>query len=140
MFVVACTGVELIAAARSASAHAASTCAGCGAVRASAEHAEIGGHNFKTGALLAFFVLPLARLNAPFDENQRALFQVLLRDLRLLAPHDNLVPLGALLALAIAIFVRFVGGDGKIGDGLSATGVARFRIAAQPAHENDLVH
>jgi len=40
------------------------------------------------------------------------------------------VPFGALLALAIFVFVRFIRGDGKICDGLAAAGVARFRIAA----------
>src|SRR6202035_4977919 len=101
---------------------------------------EISSHNFKTGALLTFLVLPLARLNAPFDENQRALLKILLRDFRLLAPHNDLVPLRSLLALAITIFVSFVGGHGKIGDGLSAPRVARLRIAAQPPHKNDLIH
>jgi hypothetical protein len=47
------------------------TTAGCGSgsssagtcghpVATAAEHAEIGGYNFKAGALLAFFVLPFA--------------------------------------------------------------------------------
>src|ERR1700733_9727084 len=89
------------------------------AIGATAEHAEIAGDNFETRALLAFFVLPLARLNAALNEDQGALFQVLLRDFGLFAPDDNLVPLGALLALAVFVFVGFVGGDGEIRHGLT---------------------
>ena len=65
-----------------------------------AEHAEIRGDDFKAGALLIFLVGPLARLNAAFQIDLRALFQILLGDFGLLAPDHNLVPLGALLALA----------------------------------------
>src|SRR6266852_7402379 len=121
---------------------AASSCSGtcCGALRASTEHAKIVGDNFKAGALLAFLVLPFAGLDAAFDKNQRTFFQILLGDFGLFAPDDDLVPLGALLALAVAIFVGFVGGDGKIGDGLAASGVARLGIAAQAADENDFIH
>src|SRR5260370_20767120 len=68
------------------------------ALGASAKHAKVIGYDLHRGALLAFAVVPLPRLNASFDKNQRALVQVLLRHLRLLAPHDDAVPLGALLA------------------------------------------
>ena len=110
------------------------------AVAASAEHPEIGGDDFKTSALLAFFVLPFAGLNAAFDEEQRTLFQILLGDFGLFAPNDNFVPLGALLAFAVAVFIGFVCGDGKIRDGLAAAGVTGFGVAAQAADENDFVN
>jgi len=83
--------------------------------------------------------LPLARLNATFDENQGTLFEILLSDLGLLAPNNNFVPLGALLALAVAIFIGFVSGDGKIGDGLASGSVASFRITTEAADEDDFV-
>ncbi len=119
----------------------ASTGAGaCGhTVAAAAEHAEIGGDNFKAGALLAFLVLPFAGLDAAFYENERAFFQVLLGDFGLLAPDDNFVPFGAFLAFAVAIFVSFVCGDGKICDGLAAGGEAGFGVAAETADEDDFV-
>src|SRR5258707_15644775 len=53
-------------------------------------------------------------------------------------PDDDLVPLGALLALAVFVFVGLVGGQGKICEGLAAAGVARFVIAAQAADEDHL--
>src|SRR6266478_1419901 len=136
------TGVEVVAAAaaaRSASTGTGSR-AGRGAFRASAEHAEIAGHDFKAGALLAFLVLPLAGLDASLDEDQRAFLQILLGDFGLFAPDDDFVPLGALLALAVAVFVGFIGGHGKIADGLAPTGVARLWIAAQAADENDFIN
>src|SRR6266481_5858045 len=43
--------------------------AACGAIGASAQHAEIIGDDVVAGALLAFLVLPLARLDAPLNEN-----------------------------------------------------------------------
>jgi hypothetical protein len=56
----------------------ASRCACSGAYRsaiaATTEHTEIASDNFKTGAFLTFFILPLARLNAAFDKQERALF------------------------------------------------------------------
>jgi len=57
----------------------------------------------------------------------------------LLSPNHNFVPLGALLAFAVAVFVGFVGGDGEIGDGLTAGGEAGFRVAAETADEDDFV-
>src|SRR5260370_24236982 len=93
------------------------------------QHAEFVGHNLETGPFLPFFVLPLARLNSPFDENQRTLLQILLRDFRLFSPNDDLVPLGALLAFARFVLVAFVGSHGKIGHCLAAPGVARLWIA-----------
>src|SRR2546428_677771 len=45
------------------------TSASCSAFGAATQHAEVAGDNFKTGALLAFFVLPFAGLDAAFDED-----------------------------------------------------------------------
>jgi hypothetical protein len=79
-------------------------------------------------------------LDAAFDENQRTFFQILLGDFGLLAPDNNLVPLGALLAFAVAIFVGLVGGDGEIGDGLAAGSEAGFGVAAETTDEDDFVN
>src|SRR6266704_1263678 len=113
--------------------------AACGsAFGAASQHAEVIGDDFKTGALLAFLVLPFAGLDAALDEDQRTLLEILLSDFGLFAPHDDLVPLGALLALTVFVFVRFVGGERKICDRLAAAGVVCFGITAQSAEENDL--
>src|SRR6266436_4847483 len=110
----------LAAAGAGCCAAAAASCSACGTAT---QHAEVAGDDFKTGALLAFFVLPFAGLDAAFDEDQRTLLQILLGDFSLFAPHNNLVPLGALLALAVFVFVRFIRGDGEICDSLAAAGV-----------------
>src|SRR6266480_162280 len=117
----------------------AATAASCSAFGAATQHAEVADNDFKAGALLAFLVLPFAGLDAAFDEDQRALLEILLGDFGLFAPDDDLVPLGALLALPVFVFVRLIRGHGKICDGLAAAGVARFWIAAQTADENDFV-
>jgi len=95
-----------IIATRAGTSTATSSCRG-GAFGAAAEHSEVVGHDFEAGTLLAFLVLPFAGLDATFDEDERALLEVLLGDLGLLAPNDNLVPFGALLALAVAVLIRF---------------------------------
>ena len=106
---------------------------------AATQHAEVAGDNLKAGALLTFFVLPFAGLDAAFDEDQRTLLKILLSNFSLFAPHDDLVPLGPLLALPVFVFVRLISGNGEICDGLAAAGVAGFGIAAQTADENNFI-
>jgi hypothetical protein len=133
------SGLIEIVAARSPAARSAST-GSCSGIGARTEHLHGVRHDIETGALLTFLVLPFAGLNAAFDVDHRPFFQVLLADLGEFSPSGDAVPLGALLALPIAVFVGFVGGHGEIGDGLAASRIARFRIAAQAADENDLVY
>src|SRR5215471_14019227 len=133
--VVSASGRFMLFAAVACSKAAATRCA----VATATQHAEIRGYNFKAGALLPLFVLPLARLDAPFDENKRAFLQVLLSDLRLFAPNHNFVPFRALLALAVFVAVGFVGRQGKIGDRLPASGVAGLRVAAEAADKDYFV-
>src|SRR5690348_5142398 len=133
------SGLIEVVAARSPAARSSSASNCCG-VGARTEHLHGVRHDIKAGALLAFLVLPFSRLNAAFDVDHRPFFQVLLADLGEFSPSGDAVPLGALLSFAIAVFVGFVGGHGEIGDGLAASGIARFRIAAQSADENDLVY
>src|SRR5216683_4490916 len=78
--------LQVVGTARCAPAHSASS--GSSAVGTAAKHAEVVGHNFKAGTLLAFLVLPFAGLDAALDEHQRTLLQILLRDFGLLAPDD----------------------------------------------------
>src|SRR5712664_4753776 len=116
-------------------------CAACGRTfGAATQHAAIGRNDLGGCPLLTFFVLPFPRLKAAFEVEKGSLFQILLSDFGQFAPHDDLVPLGTLLALAVFVFVRLIGGHGKICDGLAAAGIARFGIAAQPADENDFVN
>src|SRR5260370_41394029 len=114
--------------------------AACGsAFGAATEHAEIGRNNLCGCPLLTFLVLPFPRLKAAFEVEKGSLFQILLSDFGQFAPHDDLVPFGTFLALAVLVLVGFIGGHGKICDSLAAAGVARFGIAAQTADENDFI-
>src|SRR5579883_110148 len=61
-------------------------------------------------------------------------------DFGLFAPHNNLMPLGSLLPFAVAVFVRFVSGQGEIRNCLPAAGIPRFRIAPQASHQNHFVY
>src|SRR5713226_4669746 len=73
-----------------------------GAVLFRFEHPKIAGDDLKTSVLFAV-LFPLARLDPALDKNQRAFFQILLRDLRLLSPHDDAVPFGSLLTLTLLV-------------------------------------
>src|SRR5271156_6392428 len=113
--VVPTAGFDIVVSAATAAGRATAT---TGVIAASAEHAEVAGDNLKAGAFLAFLVLPFPRLDTAFNENEGALFQILLSDFGLLAPHDDFVPFGTLLAFTVFVFIRFIGGHGKIGDSL----------------------
>ena len=67
-------------------------------------------------------------------------FQILLRDLSQLAPQNDAMPFGALLAFAGSVLERFIGRQREIGDGLAAGGVAGFGIAAESAYKNRFVY
>ena len=81
-------------------------------------------------------IVPRARLDAAFDINHGAFLQILLADFRELAPHNDAMPFGALLALAIFIFEGLVGGEGKIADALTAGSETRFGIFAETADQD----
>ena len=93
-------------------------------------------------AVITILVLPFAGLQLAFDVNLGALLQVLLRD-----PHKafledrNLVPFGALAALTgILVFPGFRGRDPQIADLTAILELPDFRISAEIADKDDLVH
>src|SRR6266446_5229773 len=55
-----------------AGASCAATAARGSALGAATKHAEVGGNNLRGCPLLAFFVLPFARLNAAFEIEERS--------------------------------------------------------------------
>src|SRR5256714_1287322 len=90
--------------------------------------------------VLAVLVLPLARLQASFDVDLRALLEVLARDLRELAEEGDAVPFRLLLHLARLVLPLVGGRDGNVRDRAAVRHVARLRIASEVAHQNHLVH
>ena len=85
---------------------------------ARAEHLHAIGNDLSGIALLAFLVLPLARLQATFDVDLAALLEVLARDLGKSAEEGDAMPLGALLLRAGLVLPLIGGGDADVGDGL----------------------
>src|SRR5208283_5848266 len=75
------------------------------------------------------------------DVNLRALLAVLLDDAAdVLVEHDDVVPLGALLALAGGLVAPGLGGrEREVDDLVAGIGAADARILAQVADQNDLV-
>src|SRR5581483_5919663 len=114
--------------------------AGVAHALAAAEHLHAVGDDLGGGALLPLLVLPLARAEAPFDVDLRALLQVLARDLREPAEEHHAVPLGALLLLAARLVLPRVGGRHRdVADRPALGVVAGLGVAAQIAHQDDLV-
>src|SRR5581483_563105 len=83
---------------------------------------------------------PLAGPDRALDVDLRALLQVLADDLRELRVEHHVVPLGALLRLTgllVLPVLRRRAGDG--GDRAAGRQVARRRVLAEIADEDDLV-
>src|SRR5262249_20763733 len=98
------------------------------------------GDDLRRESLLALLVLPLARLDAPFNADLATLRQVLAGDLGLLAEHDHAMPLGRLLLLAVPIGPALGRRDSQIRDGLAALGETHLRIGSQIANQDHFVH
>src|SRR5690606_3037851 len=91
-------------------------------------------------AILARLVLPLAGAQAALDVELRTLAQVLAGDLRELPEEHHAVPFGALLLLAgLFVLPGLGGGQRDVGDGVAAGGVARIRVGAAVADQDDFV-
>src|SRR4029079_2379874 len=106
-----------------------------------AEHLEVLADDLGLVLLLAaVLVVPRARLDAPLDEDLLALGEVLAGDLGLLAVADDVVPLGLLLALTVAVLEPPAGGDAEVGHRLAGGQRADLGVAAQVADEDHLVH
>ncbi len=73
------------------------------------------------------------------DERGAALGEVLVTRLGLAAPHDDAVPLGALLALTGGIRPHLVGRDAQRADRLAVGRLPEFRILSQVAENHHFV-
>ena len=93
---------------------------GAAAAVAAVEHFHFAGHDVVCSALDAVFAGVFAALDAAFDIHFAAFFQILAGNFRQAAEHTDVVPFGALLALAVAVFPVFAGGNRKIGHGIAA--------------------
>src|SRR5436190_17835864 len=91
-------------------------------------------------ALVAVFVVPLARLQTALDVDLLAFRQVLGERFGLLAPQHDAMPLGFFLALARFVVPRFRGGHVDRRDGGAPGRVAQFRVTSEIPHEDDFIH
>ncbi len=92
--------------------------------------------NFRGVPVLAGLVLPFAGADAPFDENQLALFQIPCGDIAGRAKQGDPVPLGFLAGFARGLVLVGLGrGDSQICDAFAFCGVADFGVAPQSAYQ-----
>ncbi|EFE51007.1 hypothetical protein NEIELOOT_00156 [Neisseria elongata subsp. glycolytica ATCC 29315] len=106
----------------------------------SAEHFHFAADDVVSGALDAVFAGVFAALDAAFNVNLAAFFQVLSRHFGQAAVEGDVVPFGAFLTLSgLSVVPCFAGGDGKVADGLAVGHVAHFGVAAEVADKDDFV-
>src|SRR5262245_49655002 len=88
---------------------------------AAAQHLHLLGDDLGGVVVLAFLVLPLARLQAPLDVHRAPFLQVLTSDLGEPVVEDDAMPLGFLLLLAaVAVLPVAGGGDADVADRCAA--------------------
>src|ERR1035437_2744226 len=68
------------------------------------------------------------------------LLQILAGDLRQPFPEHDIVPLGAVLPVAVFVLVALVGGQGEFRHRLALRRVLDFGILAQVSNQNDFVY
>src|SRR5262249_59480868 len=90
-------------------------------------------------ALLAFLVVVLAAADGALDEDLPAFREVLATALGLLPPHDDVVPLGAVLALALLIGPLLGGREREARDGTTARREAELRVLPEISDQHHLV-
>src|SRR5262249_5484243 len=109
-------------------------------VAAAAEHLEVVADDLGLVALLAAVaIFPGARLQASLDVHLLTLGEVLPGGLRLAPPHDDVVPLGLFLPVAVLVLPASAGGEREARDGLPVGGGADLGIAAQVADQDHFV-
>src|SRR5262245_11419993 len=107
---------------------------------AAAEHLHLLGDDLGGVVVLAFLVLPLARLQAALDVHRAPFLEVLTSDLGQSVVEDDAMPLGFLLLLAaVAVLPVAGGGDADVADRCAAGRVAHLGVAAEVADDDDLV-
>jgi len=89
--------------------------------------------------LSGLLVVPRARLDLALDVDLPALGEELADVLALLAPHDDVVPLGLVLAVAGGVRVGLSRGQRETAPRGPALRVAHLRILAEVAQEDHLV-
>lgn len=98
-------------------------------VVAAAEHFHFVGDDVVCGTFDAVFALVFTALDAAFQIHLAAFFQVLSGDFGEAAVHGDVVPLGTLYALTVAVVPCFAGGDAEIADGFAVGHVTDFGVA-----------
>src|SRR5262249_39047088 len=109
------------------------------AVTSAAEELDVVGDDLGDVALLTFLVVVAAGLDAALDEDLPPLRQLLRADFGGLAPHDDAVPLGALLALTVLVLPALAGRQAELVHAGVAGRVAHVGIRTQVPDEDDFV-
>src|SRR5207249_2685450 len=103
--------------------------------------AELLEHDFGRVAVVARLVGPFARLDLSLEIDFRTFFQIALRDpAEILVEDHDIVPLGPLLAVPVAVLPLLGGGDAHVDDLAAVIERTRLRIRAQIADQDHLVH
>src|SRR6185503_4666561 len=95
---------------------------------AAAEELDVVRDDLGDVSLVAFLVVVVARLDPTLDVDLASLREVLRADLRALAPHDDSMPLGALLALPVLVVPALARCHAELAHALTARGVPHVGV------------
>src|SRR5208337_2571158 len=99
------------------------------------------GHYLRHVLLLAgLLVVPGAGLQPAFDVDLAAFFQILPGDFRQSLPEHHIVPLGAVLPLAVFALEALIGRQGDLRDGRALRRELYFGILAEISNQDDFVY
>src|ERR1017187_5514541 len=105
------------------------------------EQDQIGEADIGLVALLAaLLVVPAVSSQAALDVHGTSFLEVLAGDLGKARPASDVVPLGALLPVAVLVFVAVVGSQGEVGHGGAAAGMLQLRIPAKVSYQYHAVY
>jgi len=97
-------------------------------------------HDFGNVPFGPGFVIIAAGPNAAFDVNLPSLGQILAAALGLLAPHDDVVPLGSFLPLTLPVVPLFGCRNREIRHCATRLSKPHFRVFAEIANQDHFIH
>src|ERR1700722_2013402 len=110
------------------------------AFAASTKQYQIAGHNFGHVLFLSrCLIVPGAGLQATFDVNFAAFFQVLAGDLRQTLPEDDIVPLRPVLPLAVFTLEALIGREHNLRNWSALRCEFYFGVLAKISNEDDFI-
>jgi hypothetical protein len=106
---------------------------------ATIQHNHVFGDDFGGVALKTVLTLPVSGLQATFNIDLRAFFEVASADVGEVFPGDDIMEFNFFLLLAAGVFPDHIGGDAEAGDLHARTGLSNFGILGEVTNDHGFV-